>query len=412
MEVVSTSFTIMTSIMNSIVIVPAFGSIADVIEDKYELYQDACSLRDTPFYSLQDTDINAFTNPLSFQLDAIKIQLLDFGYDEFQINSFIDRFEVSIKHIVELFLDDDNNILNEVIRKPDMFRGYIFAKSALTREKYPAREQQCFDILIRCVADEYVLLAPKSPDFDVIALEGTIIALAQIFYEQGVKDQARVLGEDHPDTLTTRHNLAYCYQEAGRLDEAIDLFEQVTKDRIRVLGEDHPDTLWTRCDLAKAYKDAGRIGEAIDLYENLVSDRIRVLGEDHPDTLITRNQLANVYRFAGRLDEAIDLYENLVSDRIRVLGEDHPDTLWTRCDLAKAYKDAGRTDEAITLYKNLLSDCIRSLARRGPYPATLWTRCYVAEAYKDAGRTDEAITQYEKLVPDCIRSLARRGARF
>ena len=330
MEVVSTSFTIMTSIVNSIVIVPAFGSIADAIEDKYELYQDACSLRDTPFCSLQDTDINAFTNPLSFQLDAIKIQLLNFGYDKFQINSFIDRFEVSIKHIVELLLDD-NNILNEVIRKPDMFRGYIFAKSALTREKYPLREQQCFDILIRCVADEYVVLAPKSPDFDVIALEGTIIALAQIFYEQGAKDQARVLGEDHPDTLTTRHNLAYCYQEAGRTDEAIALHEQ------------------------------------------LLPDRIRVLGEDHPDTLITRNQLANVYRFAGRLDEAIDLYENLVSDRIRVLGEDHPQTLWTRCDLAEAYKDAGRTDEAKELYKALLIDCISVLTPNHPLTMAVCT---------------------------------------
>ena len=373
MEVVSTSFTIMTSIVNSIVIVPAFGSIADVIEDKYELYQDACSLRDTPFYSLQDTDINAFTNPLSFQLDAIKIQLLDFGYDEFQINSFIDRFEVSIKHIVELLLDDDNNILNEVIKKPDMFRGYIFAKSALTREKYPSREQQCFDILIRCVADEYVLLAPKSPDFDVIALEGTIIALAQIFYEQGAKDQARVLGEDHPDTLTTRHNLAYCYQEAGRIDEAITLYENLVSDRIRVLGEDHPDTLITRNQLANIYRVAGRLDEAITLYENLVSDRIRVLGEDHPDTLWTRCDLASIYRVAGRLDEAITLYENLVPDRIRVLGEDHPDTLWTRCDLAEAYKYAGRTDEAKELYKPLLIDCISVLTPNHPLTMAVCT---------------------------------------
>ena len=287
-------------------------------------------------------------------------------------SSFIDRFEVSIKHIVELLLDD-NNILNEVIRKPDMFRGYIFAKSALTREKYPLREQQCFDILIRCVADEYVVLAPKSPDFDVIALEGTIIALAQIFYEQGAKDQARVLGEDHPDTLTTRHNLAYCYQEAGRTDEAIDLFKQVTKDRIRVLGEDHPDTLITRHNLAYCYQKAGRLDEAIALHEQLLPDRIRVLGEDHPDTLITRNQLANVYRFAGRLDEAIDLYENLVSDRIRVLGEDHPQTLWTRCDLAEAYKDAGRTDEAKELYKALLIDCISVLTPNHPLTMAVCT---------------------------------------
>jgi hypothetical protein len=34
-------------------------------------------------------------------------------------------------------------------------------------------------------------------------------------------DSLRVLGEDHPDTLTTRDNLAGAYQSARRLGEAI-----------------------------------------------------------------------------------------------------------------------------------------------------------------------------------------------
>ena len=73
------------------------------------------------------------------------------------------------------------------------------------------------------------------------------------------------MGEDHPDTLITRNQLANVYRFAGRLDEAIDLYENLLSDRIRVLGEDHPQTLWTRCDLAEAYKDAGRLDEAITM---------------------------------------------------------------------------------------------------------------------------------------------------
>ena len=36
-------------------------------------------------------------------------------------------------------------------------------------------------------------------------------------YEQTLTDSERVLGADHPNTLTSRNNLAYAYQTAGRL---------------------------------------------------------------------------------------------------------------------------------------------------------------------------------------------------
>ena len=105
----------------------------------------------------------------------------------------------------------------------------------------------------------------------------------------------RVLGADHPDTLTARNNLADAYVSAGRLDEAIPLFERTLADHERVLGADHPDTLTSRHNLAGAYVSAGRLGEAIPLFERTLADRERVLGADHPDTLASRNNLADAY---------------------------------------------------------------------------------------------------------------------
>ena len=67
-----------------------------------------------------------------------------------------------------------------------------------------------------------------------------------------------MLGPDHPDTLTSRNNLATAYQAAGRAAEAIPLHEQTLADRERVLGPDHPDTLASRNNLANAYQEAGR----------------------------------------------------------------------------------------------------------------------------------------------------------
>jgi DNA replication protein DnaC len=98
----------------------------------------------------------------------------------------------------------------------------------------------------------------------------------------------------------------------GRLDlllldelgEAIPLYERTLADRARILGEDHPDTMMSRNNLASAYQEAGRLSEAIAMHEQALADRARILGEDHPDTMMSRNNLASAYQEAGRLSEA------------------------------------------------------------------------------------------------------------
>ena len=44
-------------------------------------------------------------------------------------------------------------------------------------------------------------------------------------FEQNLEDRTRILGPHHPDTLTSRNNLASAYRAAGRADEAKALFE-------------------------------------------------------------------------------------------------------------------------------------------------------------------------------------------
>src|SRR5438445_628881 len=94
---------------------------------------------------------------------------------------------------------------------------------------------------------------------------------------------------NQPSPAATR--LGHAHETAGRVAEAIDLFEQVLTDRVRVLGADHPRTLTSRHSLARAYETAGRVAEAIDLYEQVLTDRVRVLGADHPHSLTSRNNL-------------------------------------------------------------------------------------------------------------------------
>ena len=59
-----------------------------------------------------------------------------------------------------------------------------------------------------------------------------------------------------------------------------------------MLGEDHPDTLSSANNLAADLRDLGEYQAARDLDEDTLARRRRVLGEDHPDTLKSANNLA------------------------------------------------------------------------------------------------------------------------
>ena len=59
-------------------------------------------------------------------------------------------------------------------------------------------------------------------------------------------------GNDHPDVLQTRNNLAVWYSMTGRNDDAIAELEGLVADKRRVLGDDHPDTLTTLDNLTYA----------------------------------------------------------------------------------------------------------------------------------------------------------------
>ena len=80
-------------------------------------------------------------------------------------------------------------------------------------------------------------------------------------------------------------NLASTYMNQGRWKEAEELGVQVMETRKRMLGEEHPSTLTSMHNLAFTWKGYGRDAEAIELMEKCVLLQASVLGFDHPNTL-------------------------------------------------------------------------------------------------------------------------------
>ena len=75
----------------------------------------------------------------------------------------------------------------------------------------------------------------------------------------------RVLGLEHPDTLTSMANLASTFSNQSRWKEAEELFVQVMETSSRVLGLEHPSTLTSMANLASAYRNQGWWKEAEEL---------------------------------------------------------------------------------------------------------------------------------------------------
>jgi len=69
------------------------------------------------------------------------------------------------------------------------------------------------------------------------------------------------------------------------LSQARELGDQVLNRRRRLLGDDHPDTLTAASQLGTAMLQLGEYRQARQLMNDTLTRSRRVRGEDHPDTL-------------------------------------------------------------------------------------------------------------------------------
>ena len=178
-------------------------------------------------------------------------------------------------------------------------------------------------------------------------------ALAEYAYRHAYSARSSdpELSAEHPDTLTSRSNLALALWDLGRHEEAAAEHRAVLDTRIRILGVEHPNTMASRSNLALALWNMGRLEDAEAEHRAVLEARARILGPEHPDTLTSRNNLALVLRDLGRLEEAAAEHRAVLDTRARILGPEHPDTLTSRNNLALVLRDLGgpaQPDETIT----------------------------------------------------------------
>ena len=196
------------------------------------------------------------------------------------------------------------------------------------------------------------------------------------------------LGEEHPDTLSSRASLALLYLRQGRYAEAEPLFRETLNGRMRVLGEEHLDTIASMYWLGVQYWYQGRYDEAQPLFVKVFELRRRILGEDHSETLIALHSLAGTYRCQGCYDEAETLLNKGLETGKRELGEEHPITLETMRNLVLMWIAQGLFEKAEPLAIKTLQ--VRHLVLGEEHPDTLESMTDLAVVYGKLGRYEQA----------------------
>ncbi|KAK5699194.1 hypothetical protein LTR17_023447, partial [Elasticomyces elasticus] len=87
-------------------------------------------------------------------------------------------------------------------------------------------------------------------------------------------------------------DLAATYRNQGRWKKAEELEVEVMEASRRVLGGEHPSTLSSMANLTATYCNQGRRNEAKYLLQEAVDSSAGMLGDSHPDTLAWRSALA------------------------------------------------------------------------------------------------------------------------
>lgn len=243
--------------------------------------------------------------------------------------------------------------------------------------------------------------------------KGVLCRLAKMMEENGdyntavrirevaVEADIMIHGEEHPDTLISKTNLASTYRVLGRFHDAAKLEVPVLAIKRRVFGEEHPSTLSSMDNLALTYNKLGSPHNAEKLEVSVLGIRRRTLGEEHPETLISMGVLAFAYGSMGRFNDAEKLEASALAIGKRIFGEEHPETLTLMSNLASTYRLLGRFEDAeklglatLTIQRRVLGD---------EHPHTLFSVGNLASTYGSLGRFNEA----EKLEVAALAVLRR-----
>ncbi|MGW2258952.1 tetratricopeptide repeat protein [Streptomyces sp. NPDC001780] len=139
-----------------------------------------------------------------------------------------------------------------------------------------------------------------------------------------------LLGQDHRNTLQTRHQIGQILVELKELDQAECMLREVEKAyRTEGLQNRSADLLSAEHEIVHIKAQRGRYAEAHREWRQILEKEQENLSPDHPSTLRTHYNWAICWASIGFPGVARTEMKKVLAARRRVLGEDHYETRQT-----------------------------------------------------------------------------------
>jgi len=189
--------------------------------------------------------------------------------------------------------------------------------------------------------------------------------------------QSAALGEDHPDTLATLGRLGVALSQQDKLSEAERVLQHALELQTKVLGADAVETLRSQVNLGTVYQAQGRYAAAESLLRSALARQRQRLDPEHPDVMETMNALALTLESQAKYAEAEDLFRQSWELDQRILGADHPLTQIPMNNLLRVLRIQGKIDETRPVVTARLARLRRTADR--PNATALDLHAYVRE---------------------------------
>ncbi|VBB80786.1 Putative protein of unknown function [Podospora comata] len=130
--------------------------------------------------------------------------------------------------------------------------------------------------------------------------------------------QLRKRTDDEEATIGLLSKVGESFFNLGKYKEAEQIHRQALQLREKVLGKEHPKTLSSMNNLANAYLIARGNEGAEQMHRQALQLSQKVLGKEHPHTLSSMNNLAGVLDSQGKHEEAEQMHRQALQLREKV----------------------------------------------------------------------------------------------
>ncbi|WP_290653468.1 tetratricopeptide repeat protein [Aquisalimonas sp.] len=244
------------------------------------------------------------------------------------------------------------------------------------------------------------------------------------------------LGADHPQTRTSRHQLATWHEERGELSAAEELYRVALQEREQSLGEHaaglipyltnlgavlkamddvdgakrclrraleiaerqygntHPTMAACLDNLAGAVYAEHDYQQAETLYQRALGIAETIFGPTHAATAAAAHNLGAVMDAQQDFRTAEMLFQRALDVREALFGPEHVDTVSSLHNLAGVKDAMGRYDDAEPLYRKAIANWEALVGK--DHPATATSVNNLADLLRETGHYDEAEQLYRR----------------